>query len=319
MRNRTYRSLGLVALIGILVLAVPGLAQYREYYLTGQVLDTQKNPVAGAEINLRDIKTSRGYSIKTGKKGEFKFAGLPHGVYAVEIVKEGFALKQDEWRFETPQDVMQRVEIPAIMMVSQTQVEEIQKLKEAESGVKEAADLIRKNDPDGAIAKLKGLLATNPKDPNALFLIGMAYAKKTMHAEAQAAFLQVTELAPKFAAAFYQLGVASQGLDQPENALEAYGKTNELDPANADAYYNSGLILFKLMRIDEALAAFEKALNLRPDDPAYLEMAGRCYINKADYAKAIEYLEKAKAGYNDPERTKFLDELIATLKAQIKK
>lgn len=319
MRNRIYRALGSILLVGVLILAVPGLAQYREYYITGQILDTKKNPVAGAELNLRDINTSRGYSIKTGKKGEFKFAGLPHGVYAVEIVKEGYALKQDEWRFETPQDVMQRVEIPAIMLVSQTQVEEIQKLKEAESGVKEAADLIRSNDPDGAIAKLKGLLATNPTNPNALFLIGMAYAKKTMHAEAQAAFLQVTELAPKFAAAFYQLGVAYQGLDQPENALEAYVKTSELDPTNADAYYNSGLILFKLMRIDEALAAFEKALTLRPDDPAYLEMAGRCYINKSDFAKAIEYLEKAKTGYNDPERTKFLDDLIDTLKAQIKK
>ena len=319
MRNRTSRSLGLITLIAVLVLSVPGLAQYREYYITGQILDTQKNPVTGAEINLRDIKTSRGYSIKTDKKGEFKFAGLPHGVYAVEIVKEGFAIKNDEWRFETPQDVMQRVEVPAITLVSQTQVQEIQKLKEAESGVKEAADLIRSNDPDGAIAKLKGLLVTNPKDPNALFLIGMAYAKKSMLAEAQPAFLQVTELAPKFAAAFYQLGVAYQGLDQPEKALEAYAKTSELDPANADASYNSGLILFKLMRIDEALAAFEKALTLRPDDPAYLEMAGRCYINKADYAKAIEYLEKAKTGYNDPDRTKFLDELIVTLRAQIKK
>ncbi len=319
MRKRTYRSLGLAAVLAVLILAVPGSAQYREYYLTGKILDTQKNPIAGVELNLRDIKTSRGYSIKTGKKGEFKFAGLPHGVYAVEIIKEGYAPKHDEWRFELPQDTMQRVEIPAITLVSQTQVEEIQKLKEAESGVKEAADLIRSNDADGAIAKLQGLLATNPKDPNALFLIGMAYAKKSMLAEAQAAFLQVTELAPKFAAAFYQLGVAEQGLDRPEKALEAYKRTNELDPANADALYNSGLILFKLNRIDEALAAFEKAMTQRPDDPAYLEMAGRCYINKADYPKAVELLEKAKTGYNDPDRTKFLDTLIEQLKLQIKK
>ena len=235
MTKRTHRSLGLIALVAVLVLAVPGLAQYREYYITGNVIDTQKNPVAGAEISLRDVKTSRGYNIKTDKKGEFKFAGLPHGVYAVEIRKEGFALKQDEWRFETPQDTMQRVEIPAITIVSQVQVEEIQKLKEAESGVKEAADLIRNDDADGAIAKLKDLLATNPKEPNSLYLLGIAYAKKSMHAEAQAAFLQVTELAPKFAAAFYHLGVAYQALDQPEKALEAYVRTNELDPANADA------------------------------------------------------------------------------------
>jgi tetratricopeptide (TPR) repeat protein len=94
----------------------------------------------------------------------------------------------------------------------------------------------------------------------------------------------------------------------------------ELDPQNPDGPYNSGLILFGLNRIEEALALFEKALGLRPHDPAYLEMAGRCYINKADFAKAIEYLEKAKTGYAaDQERVKFLDDLIAKLKEQVKK
>jgi len=214
---------------------------------------------------------------------------------------------------------MQKVEIPTLTLISQTQVEEVQRLKEVESGIKESADKIRQGDLDGAVAQLKGMLDKNPKDANALFLIGMAYVKKQMFPEATGAFLQVAEVAPKFAAAFHQLGVCYQQQDQPDKALEAYAKALELDPANTDAFYNSGLILFKLSRVDEALGRFEKALALKPDDPAFLEMAGRCYINKADFAKAIEYLEKAKTGYNDPERTKFLDELIATLKTQIKK
>lgn len=319
MRNRTYRPLGLIALIGILFLAVPGLAQYREYYLYGKVLDTQKNPVEGVQIDLRDEVTSRSYNMKTKKGGEFKFAGLPHGVYQVIFSKEGFATKQDEWRFETPQDTMQKVEIPAVILVSQSQAEEVQRLKEVEAGIKESADMIRQGDLDGAIAQLKGMLDKNPKDANALYLIGMAYSKKRMFPEATGAFLQVAEMAPKFAAAFHQLGVCYQQQDQPDMALEAYKKALELDPSNTDAFYNSALVLFKQSRVDEALERFEKALVLKPDDPAFLEMAGRCYINKADYPKAIEYLEKAKTGYNDPERTKFLDELIAMLKTQIKK
>lgn len=320
MRYGTVRFFGLLAFaVGILFLAVPGLAQYREYYLYGKVLDTEKNPIVGVEINLRDELTSRSYNMKTKKGGEFKFAGLPHGVYQVIFSKEGFATKQDEWRFETPQDTMLKVEIPAVVLASQAQVEEVQQLKEVEAGIKESADKIRQGDMDGAIAQLKGMLDKNPKDANALFLIGMAYAKKKMYPEASGAFLQVTELAPKFAAAFYQLGVSYQELDDPDKALEAYKKALDLDPANTDAFYNSGLILFKQSLIDEALVLFEKAVVLKPDDPAFLEMAGRCYINKADYPKAIEYLERAKTGYNDPERTKFLDELIALLKAQIKK
>jgi tetratricopeptide (TPR) repeat protein len=319
MRYRTVRFFGLLAFAVGILQAVPGLAQYREYYLYGKVLDTEKNPIVGVEINLRDEATSRSYSIKTDKKGEFKFAGLPHGVYQVIFSKEGFAPKMDEWRFETPQDTMQKVEIPTLTLMSQTQVEEIQQLKEVEAGIKESADMIRQGDLDGAIAQLKGMLDKNPKDANALYLIGMAYVKKKMYPEATGAFLQVTEVAPKFAAAHHQLGVSYQGQDEPDKALEAYKKALDLDPANTDAFYNSGLILFKQSRVDEALVQFEKAVVLKPDDPAFLDMAGRCYINKADYPKAIEYLEKAKTGYNDPDRTKFLDELIATLKTQIKK
>jgi Flp pilus assembly protein TadD len=319
MRYRAIRLPGLLLLILGLIQVSSGLAQYREYYLYGKVVDTQKNPIEGVEIGLRDDATSRSYYLKTKKNGEFKFAGLPHGVYKVVFSKQGYAVKQDEWRFEIIQDTMQKVEIPPIILVSQGQVEEVQRLKEVEAGIKESADKIRQGDMDGAIAQLKGMLDINPKDANALFLIGMAYARKKMFSEASGAFLQVTELAPKFAAAFYQLGASRQALDEPDKALEAYGKTLDLEPSNTDAIYNSGLILFKLTRIDEALERFERALSVKPDDPAFLEMAGRCYINKADFAKAVEYLEKAKAGTNDPERTKFLDDLIATLKTQIKK
>jgi len=319
MKYRTIRLSGLIAVVLALVQVLPASAQYREYYLYGKILDTQKIPIEGVLIDLRDVATSRGYSMKTGKKGEFKFAGLPHGVYQVVFSKEGFAQKMDEWRFETPQDTMQKVEIPTLTLISQTQAEEIQELKEVETGIKESADKIRQGDLDGAIAQLKGMLDKKPNDANALYLIGMAYVKKQMFPEATGAFLQVAEMAPMFAAAFHQLGVCYQQQDQPEKALEYYRKTIDMDPGNTDAFYNSGLILFKLSRVDEALDRFEKALALKPDDSACLEMAGRCYINKADYAKAIEYLEKAKTGYNDPERTKFLDELIATLKTQIKK
>ena len=319
MKYRTIRLPSLIAAVLALVQVLPASAQYREYYLYGKILDTQKIPIEGVQIDLRDIATSRGYSMKTDKKGEFKFAGLPHGVYQVVFSKEGFAPKMDEWRFETPQDTMQKVEIPTLTLISQTQAEEIQQLKEVETGIKESADKIRQGDLDGAIAQLKGMLDKKPNDTNALYLIGMAYVKKQMFPEATDAFLQVAEMAPKFAAAFHQLGVCYQQQDQLEKALEYYQKALDLDAGNTDAFYNSGLILFKLGRVDEALGRFEKALALKPDDPAFLEMAGRCYINKADFAKAIEYLEKAKTGTNDPERTKFLDELIATLKTQIKK
>jgi tetratricopeptide (TPR) repeat protein len=319
MSYRTYQFFGTFILLISLILALPGSGQYREYYLYGKVVDTQKNPLEGVEIALRDVETSRSYSIKTNKNGEFKFAGLPHGIYKVVFKKEGYAVKEDEWKFETPQDRIQKAEIPLVTLVTQTQVQEQERLKEMQGEVKEAAEKIREKDFDGAILLLKGVLDKNPKDSNALYLIGMSYARKQMYPEAIDALTLVTQLSPKFPPAYFELAVCYQQQKDFEKALEYYQKTLDLDPNNPDAAYNSGLILFGLNRIDEALASFEKALSLRPDDPAYLEMAGRCYINQANFEKAIEYLEKAKAGYTDQEKLKFLDDLIAKLKEQIKK
>lgn len=319
MLSRQHLHLAISTLLVGFFLAVPAFGQYREYYITGKVIDPQKNPLADVEITLRDVVSSRGYTMKTKKNGEFKFAGLPRGDYKVVFKKEGYAVKEDEWKLLTPQAKMEKVEIPPIVMATEELVQEVQRLKEVEAGVKAGSEKIRQGDFDGALADLKAVLDKNPQEPNALYLTGIAYLRKTMLTEASAAFLRVTELSPKFAAAFYQLGVCYQQQGQPEKALAEYEKSIALDAGNPDLLYNSGLILFGLARIDEALARFEKALALRPDDPAYLEMAGRCYINKADFPRAVEYLEKAKAGTTDPDRIKFLDDLIATLKAQIKK
>lgn len=319
MRYRTSQLLGISILWIGLILILPGLAQYREYYFHGRVLDTQKNPLEGVEIALRDVETSRSYFVKTNKKGEFKLAGLPHGIYKVVFTKEGYAVKEDEWRFETPQDTMQKTEIPDVVLVSLALVQEQERLKEMQGAVKEATEKIRQRDFDEAIALLKGALDKDPKDVNALYLMGMSYARKKMYPEAIDALTQVTQSSPKFPPAYFELAICYQQQNELEKALEYYEKTLELDPNNPDAAYNSGLILFGRNRVDEALARFEKALSIKPDDPAYLEMAGRCYINQANYQKAIEYLEKAKAGYTDPDRAKFLEDLITKLKEQIKK
>jgi tetratricopeptide (TPR) repeat protein len=309
--------LALVVLV-ILAQAGPAYGQYREYYFLGQVLDIYKNPLPGVDITLRDVATSRSYSFKTNARGEFKFAGLPHGVYTVVFKKDGYAKKEDEWRFETPQENMQKVEIPPVTLVSEEQVQEAQRLKEMQGVVKEAADKIGQKDFDGALVLLKGALEKDPKDVNARYLLGLSYSRKKMYPEAVEALTQVIQSSPKFPPAYFELAICYQQQDDLGKALEFYGKTLDLDPNNPDAAYNSGLILFGQNRMEEALGFFERALALRPDDSVYLEMAGRCYINQANYEKAIDCLEKAKAGYTDQERIKFLDDLISKLKEQIK-
>jgi tetratricopeptide (TPR) repeat protein len=304
--------------LGALFLAAPALAQQREYFIRGRVVDTKKQPVPGVQIRLLDVATSRAYNIKTDKEGVFKFAGLPHGVYEATFTCEGYAPKKDEWKFETPQDTMQRVEVPDVVLVSQAQVEEVQVLKETEAGIKEAAERLRQADPDGAIAQLHVLLQKRPDDVNALFLLGLSYVRKQMHREALASLTRVTELSPGFAGAYFEIGVCQRELGDVPKALEAYEKALQLDPSNADAAYNVGLILFETGRIDEALARFEQGLVLKQADPDLLDMAARCYIHQAKFDRALELLETARAAATDPARAAFLDELVAKVKAQMK-
>ncbi|MCX6575209.1 MAG: carboxypeptidase-like regulatory domain-containing protein [Candidatus Aminicenantes bacterium] len=146
MRNRAPRLICASVLLMGFVLILPGFGQYREYYIYGKVVDPQQRPLEGVEIFLRDIETSRSYALKTKKDGEFKFAGLPHGVYKVAFKKKGYAAKEDEWKFETPRDSMEKVEIPPVIMISEEVVQEVQRLKETEAGIKAASEKIRQGD-----------------------------------------------------------------------------------------------------------------------------------------------------------------------------
>ncbi|MBP1659573.1 MAG: Tfp pilus assembly protein PilF [Candidatus Aminicenantes bacterium] len=326
---------GLALAAGLIsALALTASAQYREYNISGRVVDSQKNPLAGVSITLRDQGTSRSLVLKTKKDGSFKYVGLPHGLYQVVFRKEGFAEKTDEWKFQAPQDQMLKVEIPPIVMVSQDVLAEAEKMQKAAAEVKAAAEKVKSGDYDGAVAALGPILEKNPKDSNALYILGMAHQKKARWPEAEAAFLQVRELTPNFPAVHYQLGVCYQQSGEADKALASYARAMELDPSNPDSAYNSGLILFSQSRAAEALVLFEKALALAPEDPAFLEMAGRCHINlaavrkpdggieidRSSFEKALAYLEKAKIGYAaDPDKTKFIDELIGLVKEQLKK
>ena len=287
-------------MLATLALASPGLAQYREYYVRGRVLDAQKKPLPDVEISLLDASTSRRFHMKTDQKGEFKFAGLPHAVYEVTFAREGYVTGKDKWKFNAPQERMQKVEVPDVVLASQAQVQEVQRFEGAKAGVQEAAEKLRKGDLDGAISAAEKVLEKSPQDPNALFYLGLGYVGKKMYAEAVAPLTRVTELSPAFPGAYFELGVCYRALGDPKKALESYDKNLELDPDNAHCLYNSGLILFETNRVDEALVRFERGLVSKPDDAELLEMTGRCYIHDAKFPAAVERLEKARAADHRP-------------------
>jgi tetratricopeptide (TPR) repeat protein len=293
------------------------LAQYREYFIRGRVVDTEKRPIAGVAIRLMDQATSRSFDMKTGKDGGFKFAGLPHGIYQATLTRDGYPTTKVEWRFESPQDSMQKVEIPEIVLASQEQVQKVARVKEAESVVKDAAEQIQRGALDDALPALAALVEKEPGNVNAWYFLGLGRAGKHEYREAAFALSRVTELQPSFPGAYFELGVCEQHLNDAEKALASFERSLAIDPKNADAAYNAGLLLFQANRVDEAAARFEQGLETRPEDPELLEMAGRCDVHAGKLERARERLEKARAFATDPAKAAFLRDLLAQIQASM--
>jgi tetratricopeptide (TPR) repeat protein len=301
----------------LLWLVLPLAAQFREYYLTGQIQDTRNQPLAGAAIELFETENSHTFSATTNKEGKFKFAGLPHGTYQVTISKAGYAARNIEWKFDAPQEKMLRVEIPVILLASSQEVLQIEQNQQLKKDLDEATEKIRVQDYDGALEILKRALATDAKNVNVLYLTGLSYAKKKMFPEALAALEQVAALTPDFAPAHFQLGVCFQQSGEAEKALAQYREVMRLDPANLDNYFNATLILVQLNQPKEALEHCLKILQARPDDPDVNEMAGQCQLQLGDYPKALAFFEKALAFSKDDAKKKLLNELIADLRKSV--
>lgn len=306
-------------MIMILLGVSSGLSQYREYHLFGIVMDTESNPLPGVDIWLQDLNTSRNYRVKTDKNGQYVLSGLPHGRYKVTVKKDGYETRTFEWDFSQPQERMQKVEMENIILASTEKLKTLTTLKELKQSVEEVMDMIKQNDLENALSRLQELVTRYPDDSNVHYLLGVTLGRMHRYQEAIPPLARVTELAPEFAPAYQQLGFCYQSLRDMDKALENYKKSAELDPANSANLYNLGLILFEMDRVDEALGYFEGALAAKPDDLDTLEMIARCYVNKGDLPKAVEFLEKARSLAKHEEKIKFLDSFISTLKAQIKK
>lgn len=298
----------------LLCCRLPLAAQYREYYLFGQIQDMQRQPLAGVEIELFEAENSHTFSATTDKSGKFKFPGLPHGTYQATISKSGYESKTVEWKFDAPQEKMLRVEIPLIMLASSQEILQIELNKQTKKDLEAATEKIRNLDYDGALEILGRARQADPKNVNVLYLTGLSCAKKKMYPEAIAALDQVTALTPDFAPAHFQLGVCFQQTGEAEKALAQYREVMRLDPANLDNYFNATLILVQLNKPAEALENCLKILQARPDDPDVNEMAGQSQLQLGEYAKALAFFEKALAFSKDDAKKKLLNELIADLR-----
>jgi len=309
---------GLAVLAAALVVAVPPTwAQDREYHVSGKVLDATQQPLAGAIIEMRERTTRRGYRTTSEADGRFKLVGLPHGVYEVKVSKAGYQARTAEWDLHEAQDTLKKAEFTPFVLLSETQVKEIQQHTKLKTALAEATGLIQKGDFDAALRVLTTMLAESPDDVNALYLTGLCRLQKKQLDEAAASLEKVTQLAPSFAAARVQLGALYEQRGEKDRALASYDAALQLEPDNLMALYNTGVLRYNAGNAAEALPYFERAVRVKPDDDNALEMAGYCQLQALKYPEALQYLERARALVTDPARAATLDDVLKELRPRV--
>lgn len=297
-----------------MIVIKPANAAYREYLVFGTIVDNSNNPIPKVLITLKDKGSSRVFTMKTDKKGKFKYAGLPHAIYEVIMEKKGYQTKTDEWKLDKKQNRMQKINYHTIVMLSDQQFHDIELGKELKKDYEKAKSLLIKKDYKSAISLLTEMADKKPDQPAILYLLGTGYLYDTNYEKATPLFVKVTQLDAKFPGGFFQLGVCYQRTGKLEPALSAYKKALELEPDNQSCIYNLGSILYRLEKNAEAIPFFMKVLEKKPNDAYVLELLGLCYLKEAKYPTALEYFKSARANATDKEKIKSLDDLIKELK-----
>lgn len=320
MKHRQLKmSIFLVFLSVAVALSAPCQAQeeHREYLIRGTVVDTDGQPIEGADIKVRNLRNYRRYSTKSDEDGEFKLFGLPHGTFQVKVSREGYQERELQWAYEESQAEMRRVTTDPVVLLSSEQAQTIETNKQLKGRLEQATNKLKANDVDGALAEALLMLEAGPDDPNALFISGLCYFEKQQYEKAIPALAKTAELQPDFADAHERLGIAYQKTGDFEHAQQSYDRLLELEPDNMNALYNTGASLYNAQQYAEALPYLDRALAIQPEDINILEMAGYAQLQVGNYPKALEDLQKAHDLTSDEAQKEYLGAVLEGLRTTV--
>jgi tetratricopeptide (TPR) repeat protein len=131
--------------------------------------------------------------------------------------------------------------------------------------LQEALELHRRGAVAEAAARYTQVLKIEPKNVDALCLLGMAHGQLKRPADAADLLRKALRIAPSHATAHMFLGGALKDLGRHDQALASFERAFTHQPDLIDAYLARADLLMALKRPAEAVETYDRALALRPD------------------------------------------------------
>ena len=290
--------------VGALVLFA-GVSMAQTTAINGIVTGEDGKPLMGAvvKINRSDIKGH--YEVKTKKKGDFYYGGLPLGTYEVACVVDGKEMSKKGGirttlgdptavNFDLREELRKKNELAKAFQAGQLTKEQSQQMSPEDRARLEK----QMKEQQQALAKNKAL--------NDAFNTGMQALDAKQFDQAVEAFKKAGELDPKQKAVWSNLAEAYVGLAKtktgPErdaalnSAYETFLKAIEMSPTDAGLHNNYALALASGKKFPEAQAELQKAAELDPvNGGKYYYNLGALLVNAGQYDPAAEAFKKAIA------------------------
>ncbi len=263
--------------------------------IVGTVTDENGAPIEGALVIVQSTRGETKLEGRSDDKGRFAIVGLGSGSWRVTASIEGYQSASIEM------SVRQLSQNPPISFA-------LRKLsglaafaadKEGLALFDQGNDLLSQGDYDEALRRFEAFAAKHPEIYQVRLNIGTCYLKKEEFDRAESEFKLVLDKVMEIHGDLKKDPDASlrasTGLGEVflrrgdfDSAQKYLAQAVDISPQDEAAAYNVGELLFSNQKIDEAIRYLELATQIKKDWPKPYLKLGYVYLNKGDFAKALE-------------------------------
>jgi predicted O-linked N-acetylglucosamine transferase (SPINDLY family) len=139
------------------------------------------------------------------------------------------------------------------------------------------------------------VLRLNPKDFDALYLLGYLHSQSGQLEEGERLIAEALKVNPHSSDAAYNRGCILQTLARHNEALTCFDQALSINPKFLDALANRGISLLALRRTSDALTTFDRAIAMKPDDADCWNSRATALLELGQAGEALASLGRALA------------------------
>jgi len=265
--------------------------------ISGNVADEKGNAVEGVNVAVQCLTAPTLMKAVTDAKGHFAVGGLGSGAWKITATKDGYAPSSLEINVS-----QLRANPPSVITLKKLAgVEALKADKDSSALFDKGNQLFAQGDYDGAIRIFEEIQSKYPEIYQVHLNLGSNYLRKGDLDKAESEYQLVLDKTlqafgsyqkdPKASfRGFSGLGEVAIKRNDLDTAQKRFQQALEISPLDQTAAYNVGEIFFSNQKIDEAIKYFELAIQIKKDWSKPYQRLGMVYLNKGDYAKALDYL-----------------------------